>query len=89
MTGTIFARTVSPDIWRDYLLSMFDGLSLRKTEKLCGIAMSISFLMRQRVLDAVRKAWEGFKLETSEILFFSGLSGGGWGCPFIEKTNPS
>lgn len=72
-TGTIFARTVSPDTWRDYLLCMLDGLSLRKSAKRCGIALSTSFLMRHRVLDAVRKARAGFKLhgivEIDELFF--------------------
>ena len=72
-TGTIFARTVSPNTWRDYLLCMLDGLSLRKSAKRCGIALSTSFLMRHRVLDAVRKARAGLKLhgivEIDELFF--------------------
>ena len=50
LTGTPWARLRHKDKWLEFEQTMVDGLSLRKSANICGIAINTSFKWRHRFL---------------------------------------
>ena len=56
---TVLAGThKDASVWERYLECMFEGYSLRKSAKECGISLTAAFVWRHKLLDALRSCLE-------------------------------
>lgn len=63
-TNSIVAGTKKDlSVWEKYIDCMMNGLSLRKTAKICNIHYNTAFAWRHKVLDALQNMASGVKLK--------------------------
>ena len=59
-TGTIKAYSkITDEQWKKYIECMILGYSLRKTAKIVGVCLKISFYLRHKILDSLRASLSG------------------------------